>query len=125
MKTMRAHSFLAALVFFAGIALGCSSGAQVPQELQGTWKTVSPESAGVSIEFTPDRVIISSDFGVVENTVTKVTSRKERLHNSRLYSVYYSDRLKETNLMNVLYTPEGGGTLRFESEQDVVWKKSG
>lgn len=125
MKPMRAHSFLAALVFFAGMALGCSSSTQVPRELQGTWKTMSQESAGVSIEFTPDRVIISSDFGVVENTVTKVTSRKERLHNSRLYSVYYSDRLKETSLMDVLYTPEGGGTLRFKSEQDVVWKKSG
>ena len=125
MKPMRAHSFLAALVFFAGMALGCSSSTQVPRELQGTWKTMSQESAGVSIEFTPDRVIISSDFGVVENTVTKVTSRKEHLHNSRLYSVYYSDRLKETSLMDVLYTPEGGGTLRFKSEQDVVWKKSG
>lgn len=125
MKTMRAHAFLAALVFFTGLVLGCSASAGVPQEIQGTWKTVSPESAGVSIEFTPDRVIISSDFGVMENTVTKVTSRKEHLHNSRLYSIYYADRLKETNLMNILYTPEGGGTLRFKSEQDVVWKRSG
>jgi hypothetical protein len=106
-------------------ALGCSSGSTTPKELLGVWKTASPESAGVTIEFRPDKVIISSDLGVAENAITKVKREKGHLHNSTLYSIYYSDRFKETSLMNVLYTPEDGGVIRFKSEQDVLWKKSG
>jgi hypothetical protein len=125
MKSNRAYFCLTAVVFFSVLVLGCSSSSTAPKEIQGTWRTGSPESAGVSIEFTPDKIIISSDFGVVENTITKVKSQKGHLHNSMLYSVYYSDRFRETNLMNVLYSPEDGGVLRFKSEQDVLWKRSG
>jgi hypothetical protein len=125
MKSMRVSAFLVSAIFAAGLLLGCSSQPAAPKEIQGVWKTASPESAGVSIEFTPNKIIISSELGVVENAITKVKSQKGHLHGSMLYSIFYSDRFKETNLMNVLYSPEDGGVLRFKSEQDVVWKKSG
>lgn len=124
MKSSKAYSFLAVMALIVALFLGCSS-STAPKEIQGRWTTESPESAGVSIEFTADKIIISSDLGVVENTITSVKSQKGHLHNSMLYVIYYSDRFKETNLMNVLYSPEGGGVLRFKSEQDVLWKKSG
>jgi hypothetical protein len=123
MKSSKAYATLFIIAVLT--ALGCSSSSSAPKELQGVWKTASPESAGVSIEFKPDRIIISSDLGVAENAITKVERRKGHLHNSTLYTIYYSDRFKETNLMNVLYTPGEGGVIRFKSEQDVLWKKSG
>jgi hypothetical protein len=125
MKSIRAYVFLASVIFAAGLVLSCSSDTAAPKEILGVWKTTSPESAGVSIEFTPDKIIISSDLGVAENAITKVKSQKGHLHGSMLYSIFYSDRFKEANLMNVLYSPEDGGVLRFKSEQDVIWKKSG
>lgn len=123
MKSSKACSLLFTIIVF--LVSGCSSDSTAPKQIQGVWKTGSPESAGVSIEFTRDRIIISSELGVVENAITKVKSRKGHLHNSMLYSIYYSDRFKETNLMNVLYSPDDGGVIRFKSEQDVLWKKSG
>jgi hypothetical protein len=125
MISRKAYAFTAAMIISTGLFLGCSSSSTAPREIQGVWKTQAEESADVSIEFTPGKIIISSDLGVVENTITKVKSEKGHLHNSMLHSIYYSDQFKETNLMNVLYSPEDGGVIRFKSEQDVIWKKTG
>ncbi|HNY64064.1 MAG TPA: hypothetical protein PKM41_01415 [Deltaproteobacteria bacterium] len=124
MVSKKACVLAAAAIIATGLFLGCSSSPEAPKEIQGVWKTLSEESADVAIEFTPEKIIISSETGVVENTITRVKAEKGHLHNSMLYSIYYSDQFKETNLMNVLYSPEDGGTIRFKSEQDVVWKKS-
>jgi len=115
-------------VLCAGMLPGCSErpaeSSTVPGEIVGVWTTQNKESAGVSIEFKEKSVIISSDLGVVENSVTKVNSEKGAADGSTLYSISYSDRGKKTNLMEVVYLPEQGGAIRFKSDPSMAWKRS-
>lgn len=128
MKFLKVYHILAVAVLCAGIFLSCSErsteSSTVPGEIVGVWTTENNESAGVSIEFREKSIIISSDLGVVENSVVKVKSEKGAAGESKLYSIFYSDRNKKTNLMEVVYFPEDGGTIRFKSDPSMVWKKS-
>ncbi len=123
MISVRKRQLLVAIITCAMICAACSARPSVPSEIIGTWKAGDEDSAGVSIEFTSKTIIISSDLGVIENAITKINSEKGRLPDSTQYSVYYADRNKASNLMSILYSPEDGGTLRFKSEQDMVWKR--
>jgi hypothetical protein len=128
MRYHKPYRLLMAAVLFLGMLLSCSGrstvSSTVPNEIIGVWTTQSKESAGVSIEFKEKSVIISSDLGVVENSVVKVKSEKGSTEDSMLYSIYYSDRGKKTNLMEVVYFPEQGGTIRFKSDPSMAWKRS-
>ncbi len=123
MISVRKYYLLAAVIVFTVLCFACSAKPTAPSEIIGIWKTGDEASAGVSIEFTPKKIIISSDLGVIENTITKIESQQGQASNTTLYSVYYSDRNKETNLMNVFYSPEDGGILKFKSQQDMIWKR--
>jgi hypothetical protein len=128
MKFHKSYRLLMAAVVSVGLLLSCSGrstvSSTVPKEIVGVWTTQNKESAGVSIEFREKSVIISSDLGVVENSVVKVKSEKGSTEDSILYSIYYSDRGKKTNLMEVIYFPEQGGTIRFKSDPSMAWKRS-
>ena len=90
----------------------------------GTWATSDVHYAGETIEFTAQRIIMSSGSqGEFEYRIGKVTSEKGHLYNSTLFTFYYTDQSGEKNLLNLIYTPEDGGTLLFKSEQDIVWKR--
>ncbi|HQG31992.1 MAG TPA: hypothetical protein PLA83_08690 [Deltaproteobacteria bacterium] len=128
MKFLRIYHVFVIAVLCAGILPGCSDrpteSSTVPAEIIGVWTTQNQESAGVSIEFKERSVIISSDLGVVENSVTKVKSEKGAAGGSTLYSISYSDKGGKTNLMEVVYFPEQEGTIRFKSDPSMAWKKS-
>ncbi len=125
---MRHIFFVISLVFavgFMAFSAGCNRGSTIPEGLVGVWQTDAEESADVTFDFSRERIVISSDMGVFEYTVEKVEADKGHMYNTTLYSVYYLDRDGETNLMKLLYSPEEGGTIRFKSEQDKVWRKRG
>lgn len=125
---MRHFLFVASLAFavvFMALPAGCNRGSTVPEGLVGTWQTDAKESADVTFDFSGERIVISSDMGVFEYALEKVEAEKGHLYNTTLYSIYYQDRDGETNLMKLLYSPDEGGTIRFKSDQDTVWTKSG
>lgn len=124
MRSCRFFCFLIVPAVVLGLLTSCSKSSNAPGEIIGIWKTQDRGSEGVSVEFRHDRIIISSDLGVMEDIITQVKSQKGHLHNTTLYSIYYSDQGGEKNLMNILYSPEDGGSLRFKSEQDTIWKRS-
>ncbi len=118
--------FLLSMVFVVvpmAFLAGCNTSPTIPEGLVGVWQTDEKESAEVTFDFSRERIVISSGTGVFEYTVEKVEAEKGHLYNTTLYSIYYLDRDGETNLMNLLYSPEEGGIIRFKSEQDKVWRK--
>ncbi len=128
MKFLKIYHAVVIAVLCAGMLSGCSErpteSSTMPGDIIGIWTTQNRESAGVSIEFREKSVIISSDLGVVENAVTKVRSEKDVEGGGTLYSISYSDKGRKTNLMEVVYFPEQGGTIRFKSDPSMAWKKS-
>lgn len=122
-RSKRAYSLFSVTVYFLVLMTSCSDKLTAPQEIIGVWKTEAKDSSEVSIEFTPDKLIISSDLGVIENSITKIKREKAHNRNAFSYSVYYSDRKGETNLMSIMYSSEGGGTLRFKSDETMVWRR--
>lgn len=123
MISVRKGYLPAAIIIITVFCFACSSKSSVPTEMIGIWKSVDADSSEVTIEFTPNSIVISSDLGVIENMITKIEAQQNQGSDTTLYSVYYSDRNKETNLMSVLYSPEDGGILRFKSQQDMRWKR--
>lgn len=106
------------------LCMQCSSSSTPPVEIVGVWTTLDENYAGESIEFTSGMIIMNSGSrGVFEYTIDKVKSGKGHLYKSTLYTLYYTDQSGEKNLLNLIYTPEDGGTLMFKSEQDIFWKR--
>jgi hypothetical protein len=123
MRYGRSIAMLTIAVVSAAFFAGCTGSSTAPEELIGVWTTDAEGYTGESIEFSRDRLIVSSDTSVFENSIEKVKTDKSGLPDTTLYTVYYLDRDGEMNLMNLFYSSEGGGLLRFKSEQDIAWKK--
>lgn len=128
MNFLKLFHVFAVAVLCAVTLLSCSGrpaeSSTAPGEIVGVWTTQNAESAGVSIEFRERSVIIGSDLGVVENSIVTVRSNKGSARGSTVYTISYSDRDGKTNLMEVVYFPEQGGTIRFKSDPSMVWKRS-
>ena len=106
------------------LCMQCSNSSTPPVEIAGVWTSLDENYAGESIEITSGMIIMSSvSRGVFKYTIDKVKSGEGHLYNSTLYTVYYIDKSGGKNLLNLIYTPEDGGTLMFKSEQDIFWKR--
>ncbi|HNR51333.1 MAG TPA: hypothetical protein PLE36_12840 [Deltaproteobacteria bacterium] len=123
MRHGKPTALLISAVVAAALLACCTGSSTAPDALIGVWTTDAEESADVSIEFSRDRLVISSDTGVFENSIEKVKAEKGDVPGVVLYNVYYLDRDGETNLMSFFYAPEEGGAICFKSERDVEWKK--
>ncbi len=126
MRSAKIYGAFAVLIFMVLFFIGCSNDPSVlPKDIMGTWKTQSKDSTGVYIEFKERSLIISSDLGVVENSIVKVKTEKDGAGGFINYSIYYTDRGGKTASMVVIYSPKDGGTLMFKSDPGMIWKRSG
>ena len=124
MSMTKTYVSVLAVIISSILCMQCSNSSTPPMEIVGVWTTPDENYAGESIEFTSGMIIMNSvSRGVFEYTIDKVKSKEGHLYNSTLYTVYYTDQSGEKNLLNLIYTPEEGGTLMFKSEQDIFWKR--
>ncbi len=122
---MRACRYIGVILLcMASVAcLGCTGQKTSPSEIIGVWATDHADHEGESMEFTSSRLIMSSSEDVYENSIVEIKSSKGHLYNTTLYTIRFLDSDGVENLLNVIYSPEDGGTLRLKALQDVLWSR--
>ena len=76
MRHGKPTALLISAVVAAALLACCTGSSPAPDALLGVWTTDAEESADVSIEFSRDRLVISSDTGVLEHSIEMVKREK-------------------------------------------------
>ncbi|HHO75032.1 MAG TPA: hypothetical protein ENN05_01210 [Deltaproteobacteria bacterium] len=123
MYALGRYSGVVMVCMMSVLCMQCTAQKTSPSEIIGVWTTQKESLEGISIEFTPEKMIERSFSEAYEGSITKIESSKGHLYNSTLYSVNYIDSDGEKCLLNVLYSSDDVGTLRLKALQDVEWKR--
>jgi hypothetical protein len=108
-----------AIVLLLGITIRPKNN-DVPEEIQGVWRTNDPAHADRFFEIS----LVSVSFGTGNGTVStgfiqKIETAPQA--SGTLYTITYKDEEGEQQVV-LSYEPRSG-TLRFKNQDKAVWKK--
>jgi hypothetical protein len=109
---------------FSVFIVQCNSSKSLPPDIAGTWTTDNQAYKDEYIDISSQFITFGSqDSEGFTYTIKKVKTEKGHLHNSTTYRVFCSDTSGVESLFTLIFTPDGGGTLRQKSSQDTIWKR--
>jgi hypothetical protein len=109
---------------FSVIIIQCNSSNFLPPDIAGKWATDNQAYIGEYIDISSRSITFgSSDSESFTYTIKKVKIEKGHLHNSTTFRIFCSDKSGVENLFTLIFTPDGGGTLRQKSSQDTIWRR--
>ena len=100
--------------------LGCESKQveTVPDDMVGVWETSSKRYADRTFTLTESTIRFGTGDG---QAVTHPILRVER-HSGSRYTIHYENDDEQEYSLSVFHEPNNG-TVRFEHQMKVVWKK--
>jgi hypothetical protein len=112
------------LCSFSVFIIQCNTSNSLPLDIAGKWTTDNQAYTGEYIDISSQSITFGSgDSESFTYTIKKVKREKGHLHNGTVYRIFCSDASGVENLFTLIYTPDGGGTLRQKSSQDTIWKR--
>ncbi len=116
----------AILTLFVILVLGCSKAEEpvsVPVALHGTWKTESSGYADRFFTVSANTIVLGKGGGTADQyPIRKLETKEER--EGTLYALAYVNELeKYEDTIFFYYSGDGGGTIKFKNQPNLVWKK--
>ena len=122
MKSKKIFAVLAILMI--AFLHGCGKKAAFPDEMIGTWKRTDSKYEGAFLELTHEKIIFGTLSGEVNShTIKKIKKEKVPDAAETLYTVTYVDIEGKKFKFPFYFNPENGGTVRFQNQPEVIWKK--
>ena len=113
------------LIFLSVFIIQCTGSKTLPPDLSGRWTTDDEAFSGEFIEISTGNLVFGSESeGSFNYRIKRVESEKGPIHNSTLFRITCTDESGEENTFSFIFSPEDGGTLRYKSSQDTLWKRS-
>ncbi len=114
-----------ALIGISLFIIQCTGSKTIPLEVSGRWTTTDVAYKGEYIEISSNALILGSESkGSFTYRIKKVEPEKGPIHNTTLYRITCKDDAGDENIFSFIFSPDDGGTLRYKSSQDTLWKKS-
>ncbi len=114
---------LALAIFVLVVFLGCPQKITTPpDQLLGTWKTISPKYADNYLEITPDQIIFGT--GGQSSLTYQISYLKEDPQETyTLYTIFYLDQEEHEYQISFFYNPEQKGIIRMKNEIEIDWTR--
>lgn len=106
------------------VASSCVSQPQLPDELLGRWKTEALKYQDTFFEMQRGLLVLGTKTGEVQSyTISKVIRKKLPEEEWVHYTVFYQNDSLQKYELPFYYRAEKNGTIVFENQDDLVWRK--
>lgn len=97
---------------------------EVPSTLIGRWTTTDARYADRAFEITPETFYLGQGDGLFVSYEILRIRLILRKHRDPIHSVEYRDESGEETSFQFLVSDEDGGTIRFNNQSEMVWRRS-